>query len=192
MANNDAPYGATPIGQNGGAYNGQINRYYVPSTDASVMAVGDIVILGGTASTDGVPTCDITTAGDAPCGIIVGFEWLDRTYENLPNYKPASVECYALVADDPDIRFTMQEDSVAGALAATSAGLNADVIVATPNTSTGRSQIEIDSSTAAVTATLVVHLHGLYQTSDNEIGDNARWECSFNVHAYGSVGVLGI
>lgn len=192
MANSDAPFGAKPVGQQGGAYNGQVTRYYMPSTDASVLAVGDFVILGGTADADGVPTCDVATAGATPIGIVVGFDWPDRTYENLPNYKPASTETYVLVADDPNLKFIMQEDSVGGALAATNAGQNADIIVATPNTSTGRSQMEIDSSTADTTSTLVVHLEGLYQTEDNEIGDNAIWLCSFNVHQYGSVGTTGV
>ena len=51
-----------------------------------------------------------------------------------------------------------QEDSVGGAIAAASEGLNAQVIVAAANTTTGISAMEIDSNTAATTATLALRL----------------------------------
>lgn len=192
MANSDAPFGAKVLGQNGGAFNGQVNRYSIPSSDSVIHAVGDIVKLGGTADSDGIPTVTRVAAGDTPVGIIVGFDWPDRTYEDLPDYRPASTTCYALVADDPNVEFVIQEDSVGGALAATNVGQNADVIVANANSTTGASQIELDSSTAATTSTLVLNIKRLHQTADNEIGTNANWVCGFNVHQFGSVGTDGI
>jgi len=192
MANQDAPFGAYPVNQNGGVYNGQINKYYIPASDATVMAKGDIVKLAGSGDTDGVASVTRAAAGDTPVGIIVGFEWPTRAEENLPNYKPASTETYALVADDPNVQFIIQEDSDGGALAVTDIGLNADIVVANANSTTGRSQVELDSSTAATTSTLVLNIKSLYQTDDNEVGDNAVWLCGFNVHQFGSVGTDGV
>lgn len=192
MANSNAPFGAKPVGQNGGAYNGQINRYYIPSTDSTITAVGDIVKLAGSADSDGIATVTRAAAGDTPVGIVVGFDWQDRTYENLPDYRPASVAAYVLVADDPNVNFIIQEDSDGGALAATNVGQNADIVVANANSTTGQSQVELDSSTAATTSTLVVNIKSLYQTSDNAIGANAVWLCGFNVHQFGSVGTAGV
>lgn len=192
MANNDAPFGCTPVGQNGGAYNGQVTRYYIPASDSSVMAVGDLVKSAGSADTDGVPSVNKCVATQIPRGIIVGFDWQDGAYENLPNYRPASVEAYVFVADDPQLRFVIQEDSVGGALAATDVGLNAPIATADANATTGRSQTELDSSGAATTATLEVKILELYQTDNNEIGTNARWVCSFNEHELSSSGTAGV
>jgi len=193
MANVDAPFGCIPIGQNGGEYNGQIDVMYMPSSDATVLAVGDLVKLVANGDADGVPTCDIVAAGDTTCGIVVGFDWRDGARDDLPNYKPASTEAYVLVATDPNLRFIIQEDSDGGALAATDIGSNANIATyVAANATTGRSQIELDSSTADTTSTLDLHIHRLYNVGDNEIGANAIWECSFNIHQYGSVGVAGI
>lgn len=192
MANQDAPFGARPIGQNGGAYNGQVSKYYLPTSVNTILAVGDIVKSGGTGDDDGVPSIDRAAAGDIPRGIIVGFEFLNRDYEDLPNYRPAAIEAYALVADDPDIRFIIQEDSDGGALAKTDIGLNANIVVANANSSTGRSQMELDSSSADTTSTLDVKILELYQTADNEIGDYAKWVCTFNTHELKSVGTAGV
>ena len=192
MANSNIPFGAKPIGQNGGAYNGQLTRYCIPASDSVVHAVGDIVKLAGGADADGVATVTRVAATDTPVGIIVGFDWPDRTYENLPDYRPASTLVYALVADDPNVQFIIQEDSDSSTLAAADVGLNADVVVANANSTTGASQIELDSSTVAATATLVCNVKRIYQTPDNTIGDNATWVCGFNVHQFGSVGTLGL
>lgn len=193
MANNDAPFGMSAFSSTGAAYTGGVNKYYIPASDSVIMAVGDPVVSLGSADTDGVPSVTRAAAGAAIRGIIVGFEFLNRDQENLPGYRPASVECYALVADDPSARVWIQEDSVAGSLAATDAGLNVNFIVANANSTTGKSQVEIDSSTAATTATLPLKLLGLQQVEGNEFGTGAVWVCSFNTHELkaltGSTGV---
>ena len=51
-----------------------------------------------------------------------------------------------------------QEDSDAGDIAAASEGLNAEVIVAAANTTTGLSQMVIDSSTVQTTTSFAVRL----------------------------------
>jgi hypothetical protein len=191
MANQNAPFGAKPIGQSGGAYNGQIDLMYMPAADATVLAVGDLVQLKAGADANGVPLCDVVAAGDTPVGIVMGFAWTDGAREDLPSYKPASTLAYIWVATDPNLEFIIQEDSVGAAITAAEVGENTDVIVATPNTTTGKSQMQLDSSEMASSSLLVINVRRLYQAADNEIGNNAIWVCGFNIHQYGSVGVTG-
>jgi len=192
MANTDAPFGCLPLGSNGAPYNGQTELMYMPSSDATVLAVGDLVKLVAGGDSDGVPQCDIVAAGDTPCGIVVGFDWRDGARDDLPNYKPASTEAYIIVATDPNLEFIIQDDASA-TLAATDIGSNADIATyVAANSTTGRSQIELDASTAANTSTLVLNIKRLHQTPDNEIGNNAIWVCGFNVHQYGSVGTTSV
>lgn len=183
MANADTPYGLIPCNRNGGVYDGSVQIYYVPSTDGTAMAVGDAVKLAGSADADGIPTITRATAGDIPVGIVIGFV-PQSGYEDLPNYRAASVARYVLVADDPDVFFVIQEDSVGGALAATSVGLNADMVFAAPSSVTGLSNVELDSSSADTTNTLDLQIVRLYNVADNAIGDNAKWICKFNTHQY--------
>ena len=194
MANTDAPFGARPIGANGSAYSGQITRYVIPASDGVITAVGDIVSLDTAGSdTDGVMAVSRSAVGEIPVGIVVGFEWPTRDQENLPNYRPASTKVYALVADDPNVQFLMQEDSTGAAITTAEVGENTDLAaIVDANSTTGRSQGELDSSIMATTSTLVINVKSLYQAADNVVGDNAVWLCGFNVHQFGSVGTAGI
>ena len=66
MANVNRPQGFKPIRHlNGSMYNGQMNLYFIPPSDANAYAVGDMVtIVGTTNSTDlyalGVPIVTLT------------------------------------------------------------------------------------------------------------------------------------
>ena len=182
MANQNAPFGLGAITSTGAAHIGEVNKYYIPATDSTITAVGDPVTTAGSADADG--TASIKRAGttDVLRGYIVGFSPLNRDQENLPNYRPAGVETYALVCDAPNARFVIQEDSVGGALTANDVGLNAAFVVSDANATTGRSQVMLDSSSAEVTATLPFKVLELYQDGSNVIGDYAKWVCSFNAH----------
>lgn len=182
MANTDAPFGLKPKRhKNGAPYNGASRRYYRPSSDATNLFIGDAVVRTGSGDTDGIPGVIVATPGSGITGVIVGIENL--TPDNLSRtYLPASTAGYLLVADDPDLMFEAQEDSVGAALAAADIGLNANVVFGTGNTVTGTSAVEIDSSTKATTATLDVRLDSIVQRADNAIGDNAKWLVWINNH----------
>ena len=189
MANQNAPFGFGAITRTGSDFVGTINTYYIPASNGQVMAVGDPVVSAGSADSDGVPSIARAAAGDAVRGYIVGFTY-DRASEDLPNYRAASTERYALVADDPSGRVVVQED---GALTAADVGLNINFVVANADPVTGRSQVQLASATAGTLNTLPLKVIELYQTEDNVIGANARWVCSFNTHELkadtGSTGV---
>ena len=164
MANNDTRFGLRPIRhRNGAAYNGAFSAYYVPSTYATALFIGDVVTKTGTANTANVsapgagdfvigslPEVNKTAAGDgnAITGVIVGFA---PDPDNLGRiYNPASTERVVYVADDPDLVFEVQAD---GAIPATSIGLNAVLIYThAGSTTSGLSGAELDTTSDAPAA----------------------------------------
>ena len=194
MANGNAATGLTPKRlRNGSPWMGPARRYYHPATDATALFIGDPVIIAGSADGDGTPTVTRATAAGAGriTGVVVGFE--PNSTINAAGYGAASTGFYVLVCDDPNVLYEIQEDSVGGALAATSVGLNADLIAAAGSTATKQSGFMLDSSTAATTATLQLRIVQLEQRADNEIGNYAKWLVAINLPtetgAAGSTGV---
>lgn len=194
MANGNAPTGLTPKRlRNGSPWHGPARRYYHPATDATALFIGDPVIIAGSADGDGTPTVTRATAAGAGriTGVVVGFE--PNSTINAAGYGAASTGFYVLVCDDPNVLYEIQEDSVGGALAATSVGLNADLIAGSGSTATRMSGFMLDSSTAATTATLQLRIIQLEQRADNEIGSLAKWLVAINLPtetgAAGSTGV---
>jgi len=190
MANEDRPTGARVVGSKSGFHEGQLTRMALLAADGTDTFVQDIVKLSGTADADGIPSIAQSGIGDTPVGIIVSLE-PDPTNLEL-KYRVGSTLRYALVNTDPNVLFEIQEDSVDNDMPITDVGSNADIIIGTGSATSGLSAMELDSGTAATTATLVIAIESLVQRPDNAIGTNAKWLCSFNVHQYGSVGVLGL
>lgn len=190
MANNDAPRGFVPVSNAYGApWTGAPRRYYVAAGESNNIFIGDPVALSGTGDAFGVPAVVLATAGagssagDGPVGVVVGFENL--TSDNLSRtYRPASTAGYLLVIDDPNALYEIQEDSAGGAIAVESIGLNANFVIGTGNTYTGTSATELDSSSAAVTATLDCRIIGISPRTDNEVGVNAKWLVKLNNHPH--------
>lgn len=191
MANVDRPRGLVPVNELGGPFCASVGEYFIPASDSTAMSVGDPVKYAGDGDTDGVPTVAVATAGDACCGVIIGFV-ADKDYEDQ-THRTASTARYALVADAPDQLFVAQEDSAGGALAATDIGQNINFVFGGTNTTTGMSGVELDSSSAATTATLQAKLIRLDRRPDNEIGTNADWIVKINNHQHGShTGTAGV
>lgn len=178
MANGDTAFGLRPVRmKDGSSYAGCIDRYYIPSSVATNVFVGDPVKLAGSADSAGVASIALCAATDTITGVVVGFE--DAASMAL-GYGAASTIRYALVCHGQDVLFEIQEDSDGGALAAADIGLNADIIVAAGSTFTKRSGVELDTSTKDVTATLGLRIVGLAQRPDNAIGANAKVLVSLN------------
>lgn len=198
MANPDTPNGLSPCNNNGAPYTGQAGWYYVPSTDSTALAVGDPVTLAGSADPTGVaPTIKRLTGGAPaggaayiPVGIVAGFA-VDPDALEVSNYRAASTARYVLVQDDPNLFFVIQEDSDGGALAITNVGERANFIMGTPSATTGLSNVELDSSTAAASADTQMQIIRLLDVPNNEIGTNAKWIGKFNRHMY-AVSTAGI
>lgn len=200
MANTDAPSGLKPIRhRNGAPYNGAANPYYIPSSYATALFVGDPAIKTGTSNTTAIegmqagtlPEINKATAGDgnALTGVIVGFG-VDNNLLDTPS-NPASTERIVWLADDPDLVFLVQDDASA-ILDATSVGLNANLVFThAGSTTTSRSGVELDATTPSADASNQLTIQRLHYIENNELGINAGWEVKINQHTE-ATGVIGI
>lgn len=200
MANTDRPQGLRPVRYASGApYNGAANMYLVPSADATALFIGDLVkpfTSGGAAGTtvngidvEGMPTVIQSAAGDPSIGVVIGFLPLQTNLET--RHRAASTNRIALVADDPQLLFEIQEVTGGTALTATEVGLNADVVVAAGNTTTGMSGMELDNASEATTAGLNMRIIGLVKRPDNAYGEHAKWLVQLMDHSF-RAGVAGV
>lgn len=194
MANSDVRYGLRPIKHlvTGATSGFTTRRYYVPSTDATALYIGDPVDLAGSADARGVPTVTRATAGDTYhiTGVVAGVEISDGV--NVPNlniaYRAASTARYIHVYDDPFLIFTIQDDGSA-ALGATEVGLNANIVFTHGGSATtGLSGAEIIASTVAANASFQLTILRMYDIATNALGVNAEWEVMINLHRYLATG----
>ena len=217
MANVDAPSGLKPVAYRSGAsYNGAPRPYYIPSTYATALYIGDPVVKTGTSNTAAVtvpgggsfaigtlPEINKTAAGDVDgdtkriTGVIVGFSPLAT--DLTKQYNPASTERVAYVADDPALVFEIQAD---GAVPAASMGLNAVLIYThAGSTTTGLSGAELDTTSdapAADASNQLLILRAVNREDNDTTITHAKVLVAINCHteSHGQVaagdGTLGI
>lgn len=190
MANTDNASGLRPVRTGlGSPYNGAANKYYVPASDGTAIYLGGLVKPGGSADADGVMgvTGNVAT-GDAVVGVVVGIDAMlgaGAGGRDSTVYRVASTERYVYVADDPNIVFEVQSDGVGGDLVAADIGNTADLTGFTAgSTVTGRSTIEIDTSTATASGdgTQDVVILGVMPRADNEFSTNVKCLVRLNNH----------
>lgn len=199
MANANAPFGLAPVEYLSGAkWNGQVRRYYIPSSDTNAYAIGDPVTIAGNADSRGIASVVLATPGSAMLGPIMGMGGLayggmsgDPTNLNttvIPAIKTKAY--YVLVADDPNIIFEAQEIGTGTPLDAAAVGLNVNMVAAT--NSGFLSSWVLTNTTEATTVTLDCKLLGLSQRNpNNTFGAYAVWNVLINNHCYraGAVGL---
>ena len=205
MANTTRARGLIPVQHaNGNPWNGKVNMYLV--TDSNAMYTGDIVKHGSSAGAagsvvfgqdvEGMPTLvrctDGTGTTDTPVGVVVGFLPLQPLQD--VNYKAAnSTPRIALVCDDPNVVFEVQEDASTTPIAAASIGLNVMFSTTAGSTVTGTSGMEIISTQVATTTTHPLRIIGLSKRVDNNLNtggagtDKAKFLVRFNQHAFKGV-----
>ena len=202
MANANKPSGLVPVQYlNGAPWNQGGRVYCIPSTSNEAFAIGDPVVVAGSADSLGVPTIALATAGtgNQVLGCIVsgaGAPGYGQQY-GVPAESPIVIPAtkarnyYVLVADDPNIVFEIQEDNDGGDLAAVDTGLNCNLISGTNNGYI--SGWQLDSSSKTTTATLQVKLLGLaqYPGGLNAFGTDAKWWVIINNHCF-RVGQAGL
>lgn len=189
MANANRPYGLLPIVSENGTV--RTNYYYIPSTYATDLYVGDTVIKSGTSNSNVVINGKNYAAGSLPSitkatagagnlitGVIVGFV-VNPANLNSPTYNPASTEAIALVCDDPQQLFKAQ---CLGTLAVTQVGLNANLNFGTADSIWGQSGITVDIDNAATTQNFQVSVKRLLDTPDNELGLYSQIVLKINQH----------
>ena len=203
MANANRPCGFSPVSYlNGSPWNGQARLYSIDASYATALYIGDPVVSGGSADVNGVPNIAIGNTTGALRGVIVGLGIGEGLMANPTNlnliYRPASDPAvwYAMVVDDPNVIFEVQEESNGTQLAATEVGLNT-----ISKSGTGNGYLSgwmIPSATGATpntTATLQLRLLGLnrYPAGRNTFGAYAKWLVQINVHELGhGTGAAGV
>lgn len=183
MANVNRPFGFKPVRYlSGQPYSGAVSRY---KKEASVIiGVGDPVVLSGSAeAVTGIPLVTRAAASGTITGVVVAIE--PNRADLSKKHLAAADTGYVLVADEPDLVFEIQEDSDSSNIAITDVGEFCDMIVADANTTTGLSNVMLDSSNAGTGDNC--RILGLVQREDNELGANAKWEVMINEHTYKAV-----
>lgn len=195
MANTNTLNGLTAVKYRGGApHTGSGNIYSIDSGYGTALYVGDPVASSGTSDALGIQGIVLASAGAAVRGVIaaIGTNAAGGPYINPSNLTTISapatktVNWYALVIDDPDVLFEIQE--VGTAMAAADCGLNANFSFGSAGTLSG---VGILNSSKATTSTLNVKLMGLSQRADNAFGLYAKWLVLLNNHEL-NAGTAGV
>lgn len=199
MANSDTPWGLKPI-----HFDAAADCHYYPITNnyGTALFVNDPVarVAGGTIERAG--------AGGALLGSIIALFTQSIVNRDFPtNLTPiqctvatpgTSVQYWALVCDNPNVYYAIQEDGVTAALAEADKGQNVDLIFThAGNTTTGISGAEIDSNTKSVNADVQLKLMWLFDHIEpasgvrTAYGDYCKWVVRINEHQNGpnSVGI---
>lgn len=194
MANTNRPGGLKPVSYlNGAPYTGQARLYSVPVSSAA-MYIGDPVTLSGSADTNGLAGISIGIAGSAVIGVVVGFVVappgvslvatnIDLTVRSIP--VSATVVQYALVADDPNLIFEIQDGQTV-ATAVTDIGQNTNFLIAAGATTYSDSGT-VTAATLTAGTTSNLKLMGFTQRIDNSPGSAyAKLLVKINNHVYGA------
>jgi len=176
MANVDRVNGFKPVGHKSSAsYNGQATEYWIKSDYAVNLFVGDAVeLVTGSSNTDGLPEIQQSIAGNVnTVGVIVGFK-VNRANAKTehPGYSAASTEDIALVCDDPEVIYEVQENGNGGVAMINSL---CDHVVAAGSTTTGASGMELASSTSGTADGQWRVLQASRRLDNEPANTNAKW-----------------
>jgi hypothetical protein len=195
MANVNRPAGLVPVGNlNGAAWNGQANLYSIPASYGTLMQIGDPVTLDGSGTTiTGIPGIRHVAAGDAtsgvayyPIGAVIALGKYQNLMANPSNLdvtsRPASdpLVWYALVVDDPNTIFEVQD--IGSSTALTYGDLGSCINLNAGTAGTYLSGWGIDNNSKAATLTYQMKILRLSPKANNAVGQYSRWLCKINMH----------
>ena len=211
MANTNKVSGLTPVRYlNGADWDGRGQLYHIDTGNTNAFYPGDPVAIAAGAATVagedyGLQTISIGVAGSTCVGVILAVGTVPRggplinPADLTKTYRPSGAQTipyFALVADDPNIIFEIQEQGSGSVLTVAATSKNANFATAAPATGVAVSGAYLDNGTApTTTSTYNLKLLGLAQRYDNGIwntyGLYAKWLCLLNNHLY-RTGVTGV
>jgi hypothetical protein len=192
MANVNKPFGLRPIGNLSATGAQKQFGYEIADNQSGAIFQGDLVTLK-----DGFILKFVPASHTAAVGVFNGVFYLDPTTQKptFKNFYPGSINItqgtiQADVLDDPNQLFLIQADED---VVQADFGKNADVTASTTgDTTTGVSNMTLDSSTIATTAALNLKLVAKYNVPNNNLAENYTVVVvKINEHLYGSAGVAG-
>lgn len=178
------------LSQGSGDHDGKLETFSIDAAHATLLAIGDVLVLTGTSDADGVAGADAGAQGAAITGIVAGFEPNFVGEQLTETGVPALIAGKARCHIDPNLNFEV--DVSGGALAAGDVGLNADAAFTTATKSGGLtlSNMTLDSATKLATATLQFRIVGLVKNKDGVIdGLRARVRINNSTIRAGAAGV---
>ena len=186
MANVDNPHGFLAVDNIfGGEYTGRLVPVAFLDTDATAAFKGSLVKFTGASLNDGdIPVVTLASPGDQKlAGAIQQFD--PERDGNWTNYhRLASTQKIAYIPADPKTLYQVQEDSDGGNIdTATAIGQNVNFTAEAGDTVLGTSTMELDSGTAANTATLPIRLQHVQRKIENtgvSTDTNANWIVTIN------------
>lgn len=180
MANTFSPFGFRQFGrQDGGAPTAGLTRLFIASSDSNSYFTGDLVAYSsasGASTTLGTQYVTLATSGSVPLsplqGVFLGCEYYSPSVGRVVwnSYYPtgagaaSSSPVTAYVCTDPEQLYIVQSTTTAS-ITSTSIGLNigfASSLQSAGNTTTGVSNLAVNSSTPAGTNTLPFRIVDLY------------------------------
>jgi hypothetical protein len=191
MANKNAAFGLRPVRQMGGApFSGGQSRYRIASGATTPIFQGDLVtqltagVIGRHAATGSVPIV----------GVFNGCQFTDpdsgeQVFSNHYKGSVSASDIIAFIIDDPNVVFEIQADA---ALPVADLFGNFDIVDGSPvgDTKSGRSNMELDVTTGATTATLPLKALDISQDPDNDdvASANTNVLCVIQNHIMGQKG----
>lgn len=151
----------------GHSYTGKVQTFAVDATHATLLAVGDLVVeTGNLDAATGISEVDAISAGTG--NLITGvIEAIDPDFSDLERKGlPASTAGFVKVAVDPDL--LLEAETLGGTFALTDVGGNLPVTVTAATASGGlvNSNMVVNSTGAAISATEQLRIVGVKDSGD--------------------------
>ena len=176
MANSWAPFGARSFGHcDGSAPTMGLQRFFMLSSDASVIGTGDLVSQSTASGYPGYITQFSTSLGNSPgwgyAGVFAGCEYYNSNVGRVvwSNYFPGSVgssnPVTAYVIADQQMQFIAQ-GSTTNVLGSSNIGMNIgwlSSLAGSANTTTGLSAAGLASSTITASSSFPFRIVDIYQ-----------------------------
>lgn len=181
MANTNAPFGLAQIGLNGGAVANFSNvtlKNGILSSNGTAIYTGDLLKMQATGY---LAQWSAGTAVSQAWGVFSGCSYYSNSQQTVrptpywPGTDAASGTVNAQFIPgvlSPPPLFVIQTDATGIDL--TAIGANADIVVGTGSTSTGKSGSYLDVSTLAVTATLPLRIVDLWANRAGGVGPGTQ------------------
>lgn len=212
FVNPNKPAGLSPVRYlNGARWSGKGQIYSILAADTNPYFPGDVVKLGGSGDTSGIPNVTLSTSADTvpAVGVIMSVGTLQYGAYASPNNlnlvnRPTGaqpVNYYALVEDDPNIIWEVQETGAVTNLTQTAIGLNAQLLYAAPATGVNVSGTMLDNGGSVAPATtltfqlkilrLAPRIDNHFVTSPATGGGFQKWWVLLNNHQF-RTGIVGL
>jgi len=189
MANVDKAFGLRPQGNLSATGAQKQYGYKIADNQSGAIYLGDLVTLSG-----GYVVKFDATLHTVAVGVFNGCNYINPSTgkPTWNNFYPGSVNITsgyinADVIDDPNQLFVIQADED---VVQADIGLNAAIAYTAGSSVTGLSATELDSSSIANSAALVLKIVGIFDAPGNDIAENfVDVVVKINAHMYGSTGV---